>query len=433
MAGKVANVTAVLLTNAGAENVVFKDKTDQIDAILDQATAGDKMDKENAPVNQKEFYWDQIVKVLVSSMLGLSFLEISIEFFRGSEVQCFFDIDNFTISKGNYINSYCYGSLPNTQYYLVFILISALVLFAPQYLWNSYFSAHFDFFFDLIKKLDRLRDTNTGEYSPQNFERVKKLEERFSKSQIFFFYKAKLVLQWITCVIVLVVNAVYFKEEDFEEEFDCPKNCVLDGSGTQSTPNCSNLWLLNEQFECVYNSFRLLFFLFCAMYGLLGLMIIVLVIGLIWSCVGRHATELGAIKVAEFCFNSCLHPEAFSFTSLKKVLQPKYCYRKLKSSCRKVKESERPYWTGSKLSLSLYPRIENDLDFLLMRLFKADSGHGQVFKDIQIAKHLRALVVDDHKRLYLFNQIHGDLLRELIANSKCINTHTAILSLQLKS
>ena len=55
-----------------------------------------------------------------------------------------------------------------------------------------------------------------------------------------------------------------------------------------------------------------------------------------------------------------------------------------------------------------------------MRLFKADSGHGQVFKDIQIAKHLHALVVDDHKRLYLFNQIHGDLLRELIANSKCI-------------
>ena len=109
----------------------------------------------------------------------------------------------------------------------------------------------------------------------------------------------------------LVVNAVYFKEEDFEEEFDCPKNCVLDGSGTQSTPNCSDLWPLNEQFECVYNSFRLLFFLFCAMYGLLGLMIIVLVIGLIWSCVGRHATELGAIKVAEFCFNSCLHPEAF--------------------------------------------------------------------------------------------------------------------------
>ena len=290
MAKKLAGGITALASSASAEKLIYGDKKDQIDALLDHAAARNKeKDGENAPVKQKEFYWDQIVIVLVSSMLGLSFLEISIEFFRGSEVQCYFN-NNFTISKGNYINSYCYGSLPNTQYYLVFILISALVLFAPQYLWNSYFSAHFDFFFDLIKKLYRLRDTNTGEYSPQNFERVKKLEERFSKSQIFFFYKAKLVLQWITCVIVLVVNAVYFKEKDFEEEFDCPKNCVLDGSGTQSTPNCSDLWPLNEQFECVYNSFRLLFFLFCAMYGLLGLMIIVLVIGLIWSCVGRHAT-----------------------------------------------------------------------------------------------------------------------------------------------
>ena len=210
-----------MASSASAEKLIYGDKKDQIDALLDHAAARNKeKDGENAPVKQKEFYWDQIVIVLVSSMLGLSFLEISIEFFRGSEVQCYFN-NNFTISKGNYINSYCYGSLPNTQYYLVFILISALVLFAPQYLWNSYFSAHFDFFFDLIKKLNRLRDTNTGEYSPQNFERVKKLEERFSKSQIFFFYKAKLVLQWITCVIVLVVNAVYFKEKDFEEEFDC--------------------------------------------------------------------------------------------------------------------------------------------------------------------------------------------------------------------
>ena len=29
--------------------------------------------KESESVNQKEFYWDKIVKLLVSSMLGLSF------------------------------------------------------------------------------------------------------------------------------------------------------------------------------------------------------------------------------------------------------------------------------------------------------------------------------------------------------------------------
>ena len=418
------------------------------------ATRNKEKDGENAPVKQKEFYWDQIVIVLVSSMLGLSFLEISIEFFRGSEVQCYFD-NNFSISKGNYINSYCYGSLPNTQYYLVFILISALVLFAPHYLWNSYFSAHFDFFFDLIKKLDRLRDTNTGEYSSQNFERVKKLEERFSKSQIFFFYKTKLVLQWISCVVVLVVNAVYFRKEDFKEEFDCPMNCALDGDGNLTTPNCSDLWPLDEQFRCVYNSFRLLNFLHSTMYGLLGLMITVLVIGLVWSGLSRHATELGAKTIADFCFSSCLHPEAFSFTSWMKILE-KFCsgcekllkcsYTK-KCNCTKVSKycckpwkifrcSCKPSCTKtvfrycyssclSRFSIWLdtfkcfNPRIKNDLDFLLMRLFKADSGHGQVFKDIQIAKHLHTLVSDDYKRLFLLNKIQTAHLQKQIFLSEC--------------
>ena len=33
------------------------------------------------------------------------------------------------------------------------------------------------------------------------------------------------------------------------------------------------------------------------------------------------------------------------------------------------------------------PRIKNDLDFLIMHLFRADSGHGKVFKDIQVLFH----------------------------------------------
>ena len=170
---KAGDVGQSLVTNTVADKVVYGDKQQQVNAILGGGDEKANDAGDGTVVKQKEFYWDQIVLVLVSAMLGLSFLEISIEFFRGSEVQCYFDIDNFTISKGNYINSYCYGSLPNTQYYLVFILISALVAIAPHYLWNAYFAANFDFFFDLIKKLDRLRDTNTGKYSSHNFERVK--------------------------------------------------------------------------------------------------------------------------------------------------------------------------------------------------------------------------------------------------------------------
>ena len=423
MAKKVAGgLTAVLLTNTGAEKLVFDgDKKDQIDAILGQAAA-EKSDGENAPIKQKEFYWDQIVLVLVSSMLGLSFIEISIEFFRGSEVQCYFDVDNFTIPNRNYINSYCYGSLPDTQYYLVFILISALVVFAPQFLWSAYFAALFDFFFDLIKKLDRLRDTNTGEYSPQNIERVKKLEKRFNKSQIFLFYKLKLVLQLIICVVILILNAAYFRKEDFEEEFDCPKNCVPDGNGNQSIPNCSDIWPLDQQLRCVYNSFRLLNFLHSTVYGLLSLMIVVLVIGLIWSGLSRHANELGAEAVADFCFHSCLDPEAFSFSSWKTILKELImCSGTKKWNCKLFCTKFLNHFSAWLDTFECFnPRIKNDLDFLLMRLFKADSGHGQVFRDIQIARHLRALVSDDHKRLYLLNKIQQERLQNQIFISECI-------------
>ena len=382
-------VGANLAKNMRADSVVYGDKQEQANMLLGNEEEKEKTGGEDTPVKQKDFYWDRITFILVSAILGLSFLDISIEFFRGSEVQCYFEIDNFTLAKASYINSFCYGSLPDSQYYLIFILVSALIIIAPHFLWSAYFAAHFDFFFDLIKKLDRLRDSSTGEYNPQNFERVKKLEEKFSKSRIFMFYKMKLIVQLAIGFAALLINGLYFRKQDFNEEFKCPKNCI----STDGSPNCTNVWPLGEQYECVYNSLKLLSFLHNAAFGLLGLTIVVLFIGLVWIF-GRHATELGAKEIADFSFTSCLPPESFAFPSWTVLLM-----------CR-----ER--------SLSSYfnPRIKNDMDFLLMQLFRADSGHGQVFKDIQVVKHLRAKTSDDHQRLYLLNKIHSDWLDQQISS-----------------
>ena len=420
-------IIAAVATNSSADKLLFEDKQTQIGAIFGEP------DKENdgggtpagTPVSQKDFYWDQIVLVLISAMLGLSFLDISIEFFRGSEVQCYFDIDNFSVSKGNYINSYCYGSLPNAQYYLVFVLITALFVIAPHYLWSGYFAAQFDFFFDLIKNLDRLRDTHTGEYNPQNFERVKKLEEKFKKPRIFLFYLLKLVLQLVFCVIALGVNIWFFDVDDFSVKFDCPRNCAFDGSGNLNCSAPDQKWPLNEQFNCVYNSFRLLDFLHKAMFGLLGMIICVLILGFSWSCLGRHTNELGAKRIADFCFNSCLQPEAFAFTPWTALLsfqcrKPKFSRAmKVPSPCKNCCTA---IWLWFKRIPHYFnPRIMNDIDFLLMRLFKADSGHGQVFKDIQITKHLYTQNSDDHKRLYLLNKIQSDFLDEQITSKKYVS------------
>ena len=412
---------------AGAEKMVFGgDKQEQVNMLVgNEEKVGAR--GEDTPVKQKEFYWDQITWILVSAILGLSFLDISIEFFRGSEVQCYFEIENFTLAKSAFINSFCYGSLPPTQYYLIFILISALIIIAPHHLWGAYFAAHFDFFFDLIKKLDRLRDSSTGEYNPQNFERVKKLEEKFSKSRIFRLYKMKLALQFVISIVVLFINIFYFPKADFNEEFKCPKDCIpADGNASASPdrPNCTDIWPLDQQVTCVYNSLKLLSFLHETAYGLLGLTIVVLIIGLVWIF-GRHTTELGAKEIADFSFTSCLPPESFAFPSWTALLikfkgerlnpssrskDCKACCTCCKSLYQKVVRFLSPY---------VKPCIQDDLDFLLMRLFRADSGHGQVFKDIQVAKYLQMNITEDHQRLYLLSKIHErigfeyDLAKEL--------------------
>ena len=62
------------------------------------------------------------------------------------------------------------------------------------------------------------------------------------------------------------------------------------------------------------------------------------------------------------------------------------------------------------LKPAFFPRIQSDLDFLLLKLFSADSGHGHVFKDIQVYKELQQKFSEDHQQLFLLNRVHHDWL-----------------------
>ena len=464
MASTASAVAGAVVENAGADKFIFKDKKTD---ILQTEKSSDSSDTSkggstgDTPITPKDFYWDQILFYLVSAILGLSFLDISVEFFRGSIIQCYIANTAATRDQVAYFNNYCYGSLPNSQYYLIFILISALIIIAPHYLWTSYFGAYFDFFFDLAKKLHRLRDTNTGEYSPYNFELVKKLEQKFSSSNpwMFRWYKLKLLAQLGVCIIVQAVNAFYFDAEDFNESFPCPTDTSLLNT---------TVWPLPEQLTCVYNSLTLLYFLRNTALGLVTAAIVVCIIGLVW-CYARHTTELGAKDIAAFCDVSCLPPEEYPFPSTRKVLyRILYCGKKERlleryqpkslsdeqdnnsripiegseqTDARREDDEEKPLccpcFNGflSGLKQAITPRIHTDLDFLVTRLFYADSGHGQVFKDIQIQKELNEKISQDHELLYLLNSVHSHLLKKRIKmklgkSRTCILVFNTINSLQ---
>ena len=265
------------------------------------------------------------------------------------------------------------------------------------------FKGDFDSFFAVTRKLDRLRDRNTGEYDPKNFDRVEKLELEFGgkRRNIFSLYIAKLFLQLFVCVGSYLFSAVFFI--NFSSAFDCPRDF--------SETNIPDKWPLNTTIPCVYTSLRILSLIRYADYILLGLAIMLIFLGLVW-CTVRHTKELGHREIAHFVFQSCLSTKTYVFPPFHEVRRNRhrsdncwFCcfpFALLSIGCRGC--------IGCQLHFMLFfPRIHNDLDFFEMYLFRADTSHGRVFKEIQIDKILRKLRGEDHQLLHLFLDAQRDM------------------------
>ena len=317
---------------------------------------GGGADEGKGPIQPKEFFWDQFI-IYVSTVIALlTVLDVTLQFFRGGGLACRVP-GNVEDSSGNltavtrddvvYINTFCQQSLTRAEYYPFFVLIQGLVLAAPQYIWASLFVGQFDFLFGLVQQLDRLRSRQTGKYRPKNFEIVNKLEKQFPREWkwrgIFFLYIVKLSIQLFVVVVAIIINGAVFQDSYFNFVFKCPKD--LD-------PTPEGWWWPSLRVTCVFSSFRLHKQLRSVHFFLLCLALLVITYGL-WWCFARHVNALGYKDNALFAFSSCLKPSEF------------------------VEERffKKPF----------SPRIRNDMDFLLMRLFRADSGHGLVFKDIQVS------------------------------------------------
>ena len=306
----------------------------------------------NAAVSAKDFYWDHIVVILVSAILGLSLLDIVSEYFRGAGVQCFSpstvnESDEFTRAQADFVNDFCSRGLPPTQYYSSFILVHGLGLVAPHYLWKALFGAYFTFFFELANGLKGLRSTTTGEYAESNFESVYKLQQEYGKSlRMFRFYYLKLLLQLGIAALSLILGVAYF--DNFRPNFFCP--------GDLNTEAYQHWPLGAVEVTCVYISLRFLSIVRGVDMAFVALTIPCILYGLGW-CFVRHTKELGYAKIAHFVTESCF-------------LARHYRPRRFSISRKS------PF------------RISNDLDFLLMELFQSDAGRGEVFREVQVGIEL---------------------------------------------
>ena len=313
----------------------------------------------------REFFWDSIVVFVVSAIIGLAAVDTITEFIRGSGVQCV--SQNATVSENlggvqDYINNFCSSSLPPGQYYPVFMVVQAILILIPHYLWLNNYGGNFDYFFKLVADLDRLREDSSGDYSVKNAIIFEQLENAFINGKdIYVVYVGKLVLQWIFSTAGLIATIIYFT--DFNSTFLCPQ--TLGETLVRSWP------LSGEQVYCIFTTLRLISLVRIANIVLLCLVVLGLTWSILW-CIGPHADALGSKTIAKISFECSLRHEQY---------------------------------TPAIPWLSLWgPRISSNLDFMVMRLFRTDGGLGLVFKAVQISKWVKVLNDAESRSLNLFKR-----------------------------
>lgn len=335
----------------------------------------------------RDFFWDIIVFFVVWSILALAAVEIIIEFVRGGKVACFPPNNNNSDAEENFINAFCTSNVPYGSYISIFMVVHGLLVAVPHYIWLSYFSGSINFFFVLATMMKKAKE-DTGQYSPNNILIIRKLEvtlASYKSGRIFLLYIVKLGFQlaWVICGLIFVATFFY---GTFGPSFDCPND--FDGATDE--------WPVHTDVVCVLDILDLLKVLWIVEMLLLALSGFGLIWGLVW-CFSVHPKELGSADIALFSYNYGLSPE--------------YYVPKLPLS-NSIGSGFRYLFHLSCLLQQVScggPRIQTNMDFMVMKLYCTDGGLGYIFKQVQVAKVLKQLNDDDRRRLNVHERKHRNI------------------------
>lgn len=308
----------------------------------------------------RDFFWDSISLYVVGVILALTVVDVTTEFLRGSTISCLFTNDDKPQVTEAFVNSYCSSSLPGTEFFPAYIAVHAILIAIPHYLWANHYGGNFEFFFSQARNLDRMRDEETGTYSDKNYIIVRQLTQAFTtynQNWMYILYVLKLAAQTSLSLAGFLVAVFYFT--DFNDVYMCPKNLMINGT------NSDRHWPLDDQATCIFTSMRLFSTLRVGYLILLALLMLCFMWAVIW-CFTSHQNELGTDKVATFSFLSSISPRYYI---------PRGTFL--------------PYI------------IANNLDFLVLKLFRTDSGLGFVFKEMQVLDKIKVLNDDDQRRATL--------------------------------
>lgn len=348
---------------------------------------------ENAAPQSRDFFWDSVTLFVVTAIVALTAIDVVSEFVRGSEVQCFFNNTASSLLKNvpEYVNEKCAASLPAAEYLPAFIVVHALLILAPHYIWLNLFGADLDFFFRHVSELVRTRDPKTGDYPQTNYIISKQLEDAFTyrSNSMYILYLLKLIYQLLVSAGGFAIVIWLFT--DFNDTFYCPSE--LSNTFRPDWP------LPNQQVMCVFTSLRLLHKIWIIYLVLLGTAIICLFVAIIWL-LKDHVTELGIEYHAKFSFQTSLPlhryiPQLPLFRFLSGLGSTCMSYRVLSyiPSCA----CSSPY------------RIRSDYDFLMIKLFRTDGGLAYILRETDVLRCLKDQNDDELARVSIHKSQYGGM------------------------
>ena len=324
----------------------------------------------------REFFWDSITKYVVGVIIGLAAIDTITEFIRGSSIACLTPHN----TNEEFINNYCSSSIPRSVYFPAFIAVHAILILIPHSLWINRYNGIFEFFFTQSRELDRNRDHETGRYSEKNYFIADQLDKAFTtynQNWMYICYILKLVFQLIIAIAGFFVAVFYFN--DFNEVFFCPPS-LSDNSISTTDP----LWPLNGQVTCVFKSIRLFAVIRFADLVLLMTLILAYVWSLVW-CTSSHSPVLDTEEVAKFSFQSSISLRYHMFDS--SILQSHN--GPVRKAFQTILESIPLCGSGT--------HIGSNFDFLMLQLFRTDSGLGFILREMQILLKIKALNDNDQR------------------------------------
>ena len=343
-------------------------------------------EEENNSFRPREFFWDNVTLYVVSVIFALAAVDVLTEFIRGSNVSCLVALadnssDKYTDSLNDYVREFCSAYVPSTELFPAYIFVHALLVAIPHYLWLNHYGGNFDYFFAQASLLDRLRDEKTGKYSENNRLILQQLTTAFAthkKNWMFGLYVVKLSIQLLITLAGLIITIVVFT--DFKTTFYCPENL--------NNNNDPEFWPFSERVICVFKSLRLFGNIRMANIILLCLLTNALAWSLLW-CLSPHRAELGSQKEARFSFETGIAPDFYV-----PPFQLSSCL--LNFPLQSISHPLYRFLASLPIPIFVGPKISTNLDFMVMKLFRTDSGLGHVFREMQVLQWIKEK--EDHEQ-----------------------------------